>query len=817
MTQRRPGSFSWIGLASLALVLHCALSRAADPPQDDIAILPRDFTLAGPVARQTLLVEKLHDGRAIGEAEDVSFTSSDPNILKIHGKTAIPVGNGKATLTATSGDRSASATVTVTAFDKPTIPSFRNDIQPILMAGGCSSGACHGAAAGKNGFKLSLRGYDDEGDWRALTRHAMGRRIDPSDPGRSLMLLKPTAAVPHKGGERIKPGSIEYSLLAEWIASGAPGPRANDPRIVNIEIVPPIVTLARGAQQQLVVLAHFSDGRVQDVTRWAKYTAADTSVATVDDTGKVKVAGRGEAPIVAWYLSRLTTATVTVPFEACDPALFASAPRRNFIDDLVLEKLKSLNLPPSVRSSNGEILRRAFLDTIGVLPTADETRAFLADNSPDKRDRLIESLLNRPEFVDYWAYRWSDLLLVSSRSLRPAGMRAYYAWVRQQVADNTSWDQFARRVVTATGSTLENGAANFYLLHDDPSKSAETVSVAFLGMSVNCAKCHNHPLEKWTNNQYFAFANLFSRVRTKNASGEGNFVVFAAADGELIQPLTGKPQPPAPLDGPSIAFDDPTDRRVHAADWLVSRDNPYFARAVVNRVWANYLGVGLVESVDDMRKTNPASNEALLAALSNYLADQKFDLKSLMRLILQSETYQRSSQSTGANGADKRFYSHYYTKRLMAEVTLDALSQVTSVSTPFNGYPLGTRAVQLPDSNVDSYFLKAFGRPDRMITCACERTEQPSVAQTLHIANGDTINPKLQAKGSRVEHWVAANAPDEKIVEELYLSALSRYPTDDEKKRVMAALGEPKDQNRREVIEDLYWGVLSSNSFLFNH
>ncbi|HWE94533.1 MAG TPA: DUF1549 domain-containing protein [Tepidisphaeraceae bacterium] len=804
-------------LTTLLLVLLAAPLIAADVPQDGIAVLPGDFTLAGPVARQTLLVEILHDGHAAGEAQDVTLTSSDPNVVKIHGKTAVPVGSGKATLTATSGDRTATASVSVTAFDKPFVPSFRNDIQPMLMAGGCSSGACHGAAAGKNGFKLSLRGYDDEGDWRTLTRHAMGRRIDTADPVRSLLLLKPTAAVPHKGGERIKPGSIEYNLLAEWIASGAPGPRADDPRIERIEIVPPTVTLTPGAQQQLVVLAHFNDGRVQDVTRWAKYTAADTSVATVDDAGKVKVAGRGEAPIVAWYLSRLTTATVSVPLETSDPALFASAPRRNFIDDLVLEKLKSLNMPPSPRSSDGEFLRRAYLDTIGVLPTSDEARAFLADSAPDKRDRLIESLLNRPEFVDYWAYRWSDLLLVSSRSLRPAGMRAYYAWVRQQVADNTPWDQFARRVVTATGSTLENGAANFYLLHDDPSKAAETVSVAFLGMSVNCAKCHNHPLEKWTNNQYYGFANLFSRVRTKNAAGDGNFVVFAATEGELIQPLTGKPQPPQPLDGQVFSFDDPADRRVHAADWLVSRDNPYFARAIVNRVWANYLGVGLVESVDDMRKTNPASNEALLNALSTYLADQKFDLKSLMRLILQSETYQRSSQPVGANSADKRFYSHYYTKRLMAEVALDALSQVTAIATPFNGYPAGTRAVQLPDSNVDSYFLKAFGRPDRTITCACERTEQPSVAQTLHIANGDTINRKLQAKGSRVEQWVTANAPDERIVEELYLSALSRLPTDEEKKRVLAALGQQQGQNRREVIEDLYWGVLSSNSFLFNH
>ena len=389
--------------------------------------------------------------------------------------------------------------------------------------------------------------------------------------------------------------------------------------------------------------------------------------------------------------------------------------------------------------------------------------------------------------------------------------------MRQQVADNTPWDQFARKLVTATGSTLEDGAANFYRLHDDPTKAAETVSQAFLGMSVNCAKCHNHPLEKWTNDQYYAFANLFSRVRVKNGSAAGNFIVISSDAGELMQPLTGKPQPPQPLDGKAISFDDPSDRRVHVADWLVSRDNPYFTRAIVNRVWANFMGVGLVEAVDDMRMTNPASNAQLLAELSTYLADQKYDLKSLMRLILQSETYQRSSGPLAGNAADRRFYSHYYPKRLMAEVALDAASQVTGVSTTFAKYAAGTRAIELPDAGVDSYFLKVFGRPDRVSTCTCERSELPSVAQTLHMANGDTINQKLQSANGRVAWLIEHKASDEKVVEELYLSALSRFPTEAEKSRVVAAMNEQKGQDRREVIEDLYWGVLSSNQFLFNH
>jgi hypothetical protein len=698
-----------------------------------------------------------------------------------------------------------------------TAPSFRNEVQPILTRLGCNAGACHGAAAGKNGFRLSLRGYDDEGDYRAITRNSVGRRIVPEDPANSLFLLKPTGVLPHKGGTRIVVGSPEYRVLAEWIASGTPGPREDDARIETIEILPKHAITKPGDEQQLRVVAHFNNGVAQDVTRWAKYTANDTSVATVDDDGKVKIVGRGEAPVTAWYLSRISTATLTAPYEGKNaPEIFSQAKRRNFIDELVLAKLADLNLAPSPRASDGEFIRRAFIDTIGVLPTADEVRGFLADASTGKRDALIEALLARPEFVDYWSYKWSDLLLVNSQKLRPAAMSAYYNWIRRQVAANTPWDQFARQIVTATGSTLENGAANFYVLHDDATKRAETVSVAFMGMSINCAKCHNHPMEKWTNAQYYANANIFARVRTKNAAADGDFVVFNATEGDLVQPLTGKAQAPQPLDGKVMAMISPEDRRVSLADWLVAPENPYFTRAIVNRVWANFLGVGLVEAVDDMRKTNPASNEALLAALSDELARQRYDLKGLMRVILQSETYQRSSQATAQNVTDRRFYSHYYARRMMAEVMLDALSQVTGSPTAFKDYPPGTRALELPDSNVESYFLRSFGRPDRINTCECERASLPSMAQALHVANGETVNSKLQGKGNRIEGLLASNAPDEKVVEEAYLSGLARYPTAEEKSALLDALTQAK-VNRREAIEDLYWSVLSSKGFQFNH
>ena len=711
--------------------------------------------------------------------------------------------------------------------------SFRNHIQPILAKSGCSLGACHGAAAGQGGFKLSLRGYDDEGDYLTLTRGAFGRRITPSDPARSLLLLKPTNAVPHKGGEKFKVDSPDWKTIVEWIAQGAPGPKAEDARIQNLEIEPALVNLQPGAVQPFTVRAHFSDGQVEDVTRHVKYTATNQSVINVDDGGIASVIGNGESAVTAWYLSRIAVGTVSAPFQnQIPPEVFATAERRNWIDELALEKLAALHLAPSPRTTDSEFIRRAFLDTCGILPTADETRAFLADTAPDKRDRLIDALFARTEFVDYWSYKWSDLLLVSGgRKLPPAGMWAYYKFVRDNVASNTPWDEFARRILTAQGSTIENGAGNFFVLHEDPRELSETTAQAFLGFSMNCAKCHNHPMEKWTNNDYFGMANLFARVRFKNGSGDGEKIVFSTDSGELTQPLTGKPQPPRPLDGQPIAFDDPRDRRTVLADAITAAENPYFARAITNRVWANFFSVGLVESVDDLRASNPASNEPLFAKAAEFLIGKKFDLRELMRAILQSETYQRSSVATPENKADTRFYARYYPRRLMAEVALDAVSQVTHIPTPFETdvrnanqskgteYPAGWRAVQLPDANINSYFLKAFGRPLREVTCECERSSEPTVTQALHLSNGDTINQKLTAKDSIVATALASGKPAAQLIEDAYLATLARLPTDGERGRFEKILTEAKDgtDEKRLALEDTYWALLSSREFLFNH
>lgn len=809
-----PRNSSRLVLACFAFGCLAAVARA----DETLVLLPAEIKLSGAEARQTLVFGQSRDGKFVGQlSEGVTLESSDPNVVKIEDGQAVPVGNGEATITAKAGERKATAKVTVSGMERPFRWSFRNHVESVLAKTGCSSGACHGAQAGKNGFKISLRGYDPEGDFQTITRQARGRRIVPSDPGRSLILTKPSGAVPHKGGLRFRVNSREYRVLADWIAAGTPGPKPDDPRIERLEILPPAAVLKPEMTQQLLVLAHFSDGHVEDVTRWAKYTSTNESAAQVGEDGQVRVMGHGEGAITAWYLSRVVIATVSAPFpKPVPPETFANAERRNFIDELVLAKLASLNIPPSPPSSDGEFLRRAFIDTIGVLPTVEETRAFLADTSADKRDRLIESLLNRPEFVDYWAYRWSDLLLVNSERLRPPAMWAYYSWIRNQVEANAPWDEFARQVITAQGSTLENAAANYFVLHPDPLEMTETTTLAFLGMSINCARCHNHPLEKWTNNQYYAMANLFARVRLKSAPGDGNTIVFAASEGDLVQPLTGKPQPPTPLDGQPLPLESTDDRRIALAQWLTSPENPYFARSIANRVWANFMNAGLVEMVDDMRLTNPASNEELLAAAARHLVENRFDLKALMRAILQSKTYQRSSQPLPENAADTRFYSRYYPRRMMAEVLLDALSQVSGSPTQFGDYPAGWRALQLPDANVNSYFLKTFGRPERAVTCECERTADPTMVQVLHISNGDSLNDKLAAKGNWIEKLLAAGTPDDKLIESVYLAALSRFPTDAEQQNLIAALAEP-GQDKRQLVEDLFWSVLSSREFLFNH
>jgi hypothetical protein len=594
--------------------------------------------------------------------------------------------------------------------------------------------------------------------------------------------------------------------------------------------------LRPGDQQRVVVRANYTDGSSRDVTAWSKFASTNEAVATVDDDGRIKVLGHGGGAVSVWYSSKIANLRITSPYDVPVPdEIFAKAPHKNFIDELNLKQLQLLRLPPSPPADDVTFLRRAYLDTIGKLPMADEVRSFVVDQKPNKRERLIDSLLSRPEFVDYWAYQWSDVLLVNGSVLRPEAVKAFYGWIRKRVEENTPWDEFARQVITARGSSLENGATNFYALHQDAESMTENVSQAFLGLSIGCAKCHNHPLEKWTNDQYYAMANMFARVRAKGWGGEprngdGSRTLFVADHGDLVQPSKGVPQPPAPLDAKPLSENDPEDRREYLAEWLTSPMNPYFARSITNRVWANFFGIGLIEPIDDLRLSNPASNEELLSAASKFLVEHKFDLKALMREILQSSAYQRSSIPVGASRDDTRNYSHYYPKRLMAEVSLDAISQVTAIPTEFTEveypgadkvktefYAKGTRAMQLYDSAVVSRFLRTFGRNQRVITCQCERSNEPSLVQALHISNGDTILKKLETKDGKIDSLLASKTPNYRIVEDLYLAALSRYPTDKELTQLLATINDAPAKDRHAVLEDVYWAVMSSREFLFNH
>jgi hypothetical protein len=801
-------------------------------------ILPPSFTLHGSQGRQQLVVTRLvgDTPAALVQADEIVWSSSDESVVRVEGSTAFSVGDGIAQVIATLAD---GTTITSDVVVKETqaehMWSFRGDVQPILARLGCNMGACHGALAGKGGFRLSLRGYDCDADFAAIARQLSGRRIEIADPGRSLVLAKPTGALPHKGGLRLDPESRDYEIFSQWIASGAPAPRDDDPRLQRISVMPENAILAPGDSSRILVSAHYDDGRVADVTHWAKFSATDEAVAGVDESGLITVRGSGEAAVLVWFDSQVMLSRMVVPFDnAIDDGAYQDAAKANFIDELNLAQLRTLRLLPSPPADKATFIRRATIDTIGRLPTAEEIEAFAGDQSPGAKSVLIDRLLSSDEFVDYWSYKWSDLFLVNGTKLRPIAVKSFYQWIRDEVKANRPWDEMVREVLTATGDSRDVGATNFYAIHQTPEDMTENASQAFMGLSIGCAKCHNHPLEKWTNDQYYAMANLFSRVRAKGwggepRSGDGVRTVYVAQSGELIQPGRGKPQPPAPLDADPIDFDAPGDRREVAAAWMTSPENPYFSRAITNRVWANFFGRGLVESVDDLRLSNPASNEPLLAATSAYLADNGFDLKRLMRVILESETYGRSSLPLAENVAESKYHSRYYPRRLMAEVLLDSIDQVLETSTAFTTvafpgadsqptdfYPAGTRAIQLYDSAIDSYFLKTFGRNPREIVCECERSAEPSMVQVLHLSNGETMNPKLADPANRISQWIDQGLSDSQIVEALFTAALSRMPTEDELKQLLSVMAEYGD-DRRQGIEDACWSVLSSTEFTFNH
>ena len=805
-------------------------------PLTKIEILPAAIAISGSHYNQRLVVEgTFSDGHQEDLTTQATLVSSNPKVARISNDFAIAQGDGQAAITTTFKGHRASIPVNINNFTVPAVWSFRNDVQPVLTKMGCNSGPCHGAAAGKNGFKLTLRGYDAETDYLTLTHQALARRTDRLEPAKSLILLKPTLTIAHGGGKRFAVGSPEYGVVSGWIAQGMPGPQETNARVTRIEVFPQEASLRPNAEQQLVVTAIFSDGRREDVTRWAKYDSGNEGVATVNNYGHVVMHSFGEAPVTVWYQSHVTFARLRIPYPyKIEEVVFKQSPRHNYIDDDILHHLEVLHIPPSPPASDSEFIRRAYLDSAGILPTPTEVDAFVKDRSPDKRNHLIDALMKRPEFVDYWAYKWSDMLLVSSNHLNNEEMWSYYNWIRDSVASDKPWDKFVYQIVTATGNTVENGAANYWVVHHDPLDTTENMAQAFLGITITCAHCHNHPLAKWTQKDYYGMANLFARVRLKtyaNQSSRPNVgqilndvTVFSAPTGEFTDDRFMTVLPPKPLDARALPENIPGDTRVYFAKWLTSPQNPFFARNIVNRVWRNFMGRGLVEPVEDLRDTNPATNDKLLNDMVKDFVAHNFDIDYLVRTIMQSATYQASSTPLKENADDDKFGSHYVIKRLPAEVLLDAYSEVTKVPERFENYPAGTRALQLPDTAVSSYFLSAFGRPVRAQTRESERTSVPTVTQALHVFNGDTLNNKLRASNSSVGMLVKLGFTDDQIVDYLYMSSFSRHPTDKERTALVSALstaeqpnGQSTDDARRAALNDLAWAMLTSEEFMFNH
>jgi hypothetical protein len=725
------------------------------------------------------------------------------------------------------------ALLTPAALRAEDVPSFLNDVVPILTRQGCNQGSCHGKVAGQNGFRLSLRGYAPESDHRWLTREFDGRRIDPSYPERSLLLTKPTGAAPHEGGRIFDPASREYQVILDWIKAGAPGPRKDDPKLVRLDLEPKANVVKEMAEVPLKATAEFSDGSKRDVTWLTKFDSNDAGAVSVSPAGLARALRPGETAIRASFQTEVAVAIVTVPFPNAIPAEHFAA-RNNFIDDAVNAKLAALRIDPSDLCSDEEFIRRAYLDAAGILPTPKEVREFLADARNDKRAKLIDAILSRPEFVDYWALQLSDLF--QNRKERDhdvrgtKGVRSFHDWLRKQVAANRPWDELARDVLTAKGSTTESPAVGYFIVtvgeHGEPERSEVTASVAqaFLGTRIGCAQCHNHPLERYTQDDYYHFAGFFSRVRLERKdpkAGVTNLKVSHRDPNQnknpvgASQPRTGQFLKAQPLDRAETVIAPGEDPRVKLAAWMTDPKNEYFSGAMVNRVWKHYLGVGLVEPVDDLRATNPPTNPELWKALNREFVAQKYDLKHLMRVILNSRAYQRSSATRPANEADARFYSHYYARRLPAEVLLDAISQATGVPDQFPGYPLGLRATQLPDPTLKSYFLSLFGRSERVTACACERNGEVTMPQLLHLQNGEEIVNKVRAADANLAKWLKELKGNDAVMDELFLTTFSRLPTEKERQAVkkLLAAGEPRD----EVFRDLFWALLNSKNFAFNH
>jgi hypothetical protein len=790
----------------LALVA-CTTAAHADPAK--LSVFPAKVELHGPRAEQRIGV--LTDREITSTAR---YTSANPKIATVDNRGVVrPIADGETSINIEAAGQKTSIPVVVKGATADVPVSFSREINPIFVKTGCNSGACHGVQHGRGGFKLSLFGFEPEADVPQIVQSAEGRRVVLSDPERSILLLKPTLSLEHGGGERFKVHSPEYNLIKRWLEDGAPAPSRTDATVKSFEVWPTHRLMTPGEKQQILVRAIWSDGQVSDITSVAQYDALNESVAAVDAAGVITAKNPGETHVMIRFMGQATVVQATIPYaKLAGPVDFKPV---KVIDEKLKKKWEELGLSPSPLCSDEEFFRRIHLDAIGTLPEPKEVREFLADTSADKRAKAIEKVLDRPELVDFWAYKWGDLLRINREAIQDKGMWSFHNWVRACIRDRKPLDVMVREIITAEGSTYTDGPANYYRLSNGPTVQAETTAQLFMGVRMQCAQCHHHPFEKWTQDDYYGLAAFFARLGTKGSQEFGLFgsesIVYLKNAGEVSHPRKGGVVKPHALDGPEM--DDPFDRRRKLAEWLTQPDNPYFARNLANRFWAYLMGRGLVEPIDDIRSTNPPSNPELLDALATEMVKSKFDLRAVLKLILSSRAYQLSSQSVEGNRADgaNRYHARFTVKRLTAEQIADAIDLATGTREKYVGLPLGTRAIQLPDTKVRSFLMDTFGRPARRITCECERTTQPNIAQALHLLNGDFLNRKIADPKGRIEALLRLKKPMKEIIEELFLLTLSRLPNASEIKRFEELLkGSPSE---REGLQDMLWALLNARSF----
>jgi len=708
--------------------------------------------------------------------------------------------------------------------------SFVRDIQPILTKAGCNAGVCHAKAiTGQRGFRLSVLGFEPEEDYEAIVKQGKGRRVFPPAPEESLLITKGAAIVPHTGGKKIEPGSGNYQTLIRWIAEGMPYEQKNEPKLAQIAVEPARVILKPKATQQLKVTARYSDGSSRDVTSLALFETNDTTVATATGGGLVNTFDQpGNVAVMVRFGGKVSVCSVSIPFGAPVASL---PPVKNFIDQHIFANLKQIGIPPSPICDDSTFLRRVSLDIGGRLPTIEETRAFLADKAPGKRDRAIEALVNSPDYADYFANKWTALL--KNQRAEAADITAnfaFHAWMRDNLLANTPYDQIVRQMLASTGTIVSNPPVAWYKRVKEPTTQVEDVAQLFLGVRMQCAQCHHHPFERWTQGEYFHMAAFFSQIGRKPTAIAGEDLIFHKRGiAQTEHRKTHVMLKPAGLGEPPLDIAPDDDPRLALADWMARKNNPFFAKALVNRYWKHFFKRGLIEPEDDLRDTNPPTNPELLDALARHFLDSRFDLKSLVRVITQSHSYQLSSVTNGHNVADRQAFSHYYPKRLTAEVLLDSIDAVTASKTDFADLPPGTRAISLPDNSYtrSSPFLKVFGRPDNTSVCECERTSSASLAQSLHLMNAADMKAKLAAVNGRAAQLTQSGLSEPKRIREIYLAAFSREPTAEEVRVAETHLLKPRtdatgrlldsQRAKRDGYEDLLWALINTKEFLFNH